>query len=276
MIGDFLSVMMLPFLACLVFAGIHAYLGYHVIQRQVIFVDLALAQIAVLGASLSLVFGYGFESPQSYWLSLLFTIIGASIFALTRSRKEIIPQEAIIGIVYAVSAALVIMVLSRSGEGDEHIRHMLAGNVLLVRGGDVLKTALIYAVVGFFHWIYRKKFFLISENYEAAYTKGEKVRLWDFLFYISFGIVITSSVKIAGVLLVFSFLIVPPVCAMLISQNLIARICLGWAVGFVVSILGMTLSYYLNFPTGASVVSMLGLVLAVISVLKKWKASREL
>jgi zinc/manganese transport system permease protein len=269
MIPDFLSVMGLPLLACLVFTGIHAYLGYHVIQRQVIFVDLALAQIAVLGASLALIFGYGFESSQSYWLSLAFTVIGASIFALSRSRKQTVPQEAVIGIVYVVSAALLIMVLSRSGEGDEHIRHMFTGNILLVRGEEVLKTALIYLGVGLFHWLYRKKFFMISDNYKEAYLKGLRVRFWDFLFYASFGIVITSSVKIAGVLLVFAFLIVPPVCAMLISQNTGARILWGWVAGFVVSVLGMTVSYFLNFPTGASVVSMFGLVLALIVVLKK-------
>src|SRR3989338_959564 len=104
--NGFFEIMAWPFLACLVLAGIHAYLGLHVIEREVIFVDLALAQIAALGGSLALVVGYGMDSAHSYWLSLGFTIAGAAIFSLTRFKKQLIPQEAIIGITYAVSAAL--------------------------------------------------------------------------------------------------------------------------------------------------------------------------
>lgn len=266
---EFLQIMTLPFLASLILTGIHAYLGFHVIERQVIFVDLALAQIAVLGASFALIMGHDLDSSQSYWLSLIFTIVGAAIFSLTRFKKQRIPQEAIIGIVYAVSAALLIIVLSRSGEGDEHIRQALVGNILVVRVSEVLKILMIYIAIGLFHFIYRRQFLMISSNPDEAFQKGLNVRFWDFLFYVSFGFVVTSSVKIAGVLLVFSYLIVPSICAMLFSDHIKTRLLLGWTVGFLASILGMTVSYYLDFPTGASVVCMFGAILIFLSVLKR-------
>jgi zinc/manganese transport system permease protein len=265
---EFLRVMTLPFLACLVLTGIHAYLGLHVIERQVIFVDLALAQIAALGAALALVFGQDIESVHAYWLSLGLTVVGAGIFSLTRFKKQRIPQEAMIGIVYAVSAALLVLVLSRSGEGDEHIRQSLVGNILLVTNSEILKILLIYSAIGLFHFIFRDKFFLISQNPERAFEKGWNVRFWDFLFYLSFGFVVTSSVKIAGVLLVFSFLIVPAACAVLFSKKPGVRLMLGWGVGIAASLLGMAVSYFLDFPTGASVVCAFGGILVTLGVVR--------
>ncbi len=267
--AEFLHIMTLPFLACLVFTGIHAYLGLHVIERQVIFVDLALAQIAAVGASLGLVFGFSIASPASYWISLGFTIIGAGIFSLTRFKKQRIPQEAIIGIVYAVSAALLILVLSRSGEGDEQIRQALVGNILLINLPEIIKIAVIYFVIGVIHFYCRKQFFLISQDPDEAFKKGLNVRFWDFLFYVSFGFVVTSSVKIAGVLVVFAFLIVPPTCAILFSNNAKIRLMLGWIIGFIVSAMGMAISYFLDFPTGASVVCAFGITLVILLAAKK-------
>ena len=267
--SEFLHVMALPFAACLILTGIHAYLGLHVIERQVIFVDLALAQIAALGASLALVFGYGLDSVQSYWMSLGFTLCGAAIFSLTRFKKQQIPQEAIIGITYAVSAALLILIVSRSGEGDEHIKQALIGNILLIRLPEIFKILGIYLVIGLFHYFFREKFLLISQNPEEAYRKGINVRFWDFLFYASFGFVVTSSVRIAGVLLVFSFLVVPSVVAILFSDRTRARLAIGWAIGFLASILGMAVSYYFDFPTGASVVCTFGLILITIMAIRK-------
>lgn len=266
---EFFQIMTLPFLVSLILTGIHAYLGFHVIERQVIFVDLALAQIAVLGASFALIMGYDFDSGQSYWLSLGFTIIGAAIFSLTRFKKQRIPQEAIIGIVYAVSAAFLVIILSRSGEGDQHIRQALVGNILVVRGSEILKILMIYVMIGFFHFLYRRQFLMISSNPEEAFQRGINVRLWDFLFYASIGFVVTSSVKIAGVLLVFSYLIVPSVCAMLFSDNLRTRLILGWLTGFLASILGIVTSYYLDLPTGASIVCVFGVILIFMAIMKK-------
>lgn len=266
--SEFTHIMALPLLACLILVGIHAYLGFHVIERQVIFVDLALAQIAVLGASFSVVMGQGWESFHAYILSLGFTIIGAGIFSLTRFRHQHIPQEALIGITYVVSAALLMIVFSRSGEGDEHIRQALIGNILLVSWSEVIKIAIIYLFVGAFHFIYRDKFLAISKDPEKAFKGGLNVRFWDFLFYISFGIVVTSSVKIAGVLLVFSFLIIPSVCAMLFSNQLKMRLALGWGIGVIGSILGMGASYFFDFPTAASVVCVLAAILLLCLSLK--------
>lgn len=273
---EFFQVMALPFLACLILTGIHAYLGFHVIERQVIFVDLALAQIAALGGGVAMVFGCDFNSTLSYGMSLAFTMIGAFVFSLTRflpagpaDQKQRVPQEAAIGIAYAVSAALLILVLSRSGEGDEHIRRALTGNILLVNSRDVAAMAALYSLVGVIHFLFRRPFFLISQSPEKALKEGINIRLWDFLFYALFGIVVTSSVKIAGVLLVFAFLVVPPVCAMLFADKPASRLLLGWGVGSGASVVGMAVSYYMDFPTGASVVCVFGFFLIILSGLKK-------
>jgi len=263
---EFIQVMSLPFLVCLILTGIHAYLGFHVIERQVIFVDLALAQIAVLGASFALVLGYHMDSAQGYWFSLTFTMIGAAIFALTRFKKQKVPHEAIIGIVYVVSAALLLIVLSFSGEGTEHIRQSLVGNILLVNPHQLLKMFIIYSIVGIVHFIFRKQFYLISENPQQAFQNGLNVRGWDFLFYITFGLVVTSSVEIAGVLLVFSFLVIPAVCAMLLSDKLKTRLILGWSIGTLGSMIGMAFSYWFDFPTGASVVCVFGMILLLLAL----------
>jgi zinc/manganese transport system permease protein len=264
----FFHIMALPFLACLVLTGIHAYLGFHVIERQVIFVDLALAQIAVLGASFAIVLGHDLDSALSYWISLGFAIIGAAIFSLTRFKKQRIPQEAIIGIAYAVSAALLIIVLSRSGEGDEQIKQALVGNILLVTFPEIAKMFVVYLVIGIMHFFFRHQFFMISKNPEEAFGKGLNVRLWDFLFYVTFGFVVTSSVKIAGVLLVFSFLVVPSVCAILVSKTIGVRLAVGWTIGVIASILGMAASYFLDFPTGASVVCVFGSILVSLALVR--------
>ncbi|MBI4353012.1 MAG: metal ABC transporter permease [Candidatus Omnitrophica bacterium] len=272
MTTGFWSVMLLPFIACLVLTGIHAYLGLHVIERGIIFVDLALAQIAALGAGFSLLLHHEFQGPIAYWFSLGFTVIGAAVFSLTRFRRQKLPQEAVIGIVYAVSAALLVMVLSRSAEGDEHVRRSLVGNVLLVSHKDIMDMTVVYTAVGLFHFLFRRQFFLISKSPEEAYAKGLRVPFWDFFFYVSFGIVVTSSVRIAGVLLVFSFLVVPALCAMLFGGSLKQRLFLGWAVGGAASLLGMAVSYFFDFPTGASVVCVFGGLLLVAALLRRaWR-----
>lgn len=266
---EFAHIMLLPFGACLILAGIHAYLGLHVIEREVIFVDLALAQIAALGAGLGIMFGYDFHAPASYWLSLGFTVIGAAIFAATRFRKQRVPQEAIIGIVYVVAAALLVIVLSFSGEGDQHIRQVFIGNILLVSPQEIVKILIIYTLIGVFHFIFRRQFYLISQNPQKAFESGLRVRFWDFLFYVSFGIVVTSSVPVAGVLLVFSFLIVPAVCAMIFTDAMRKRLLLGWTFGFLGSVGGIIVSYVLDLPTGAAIVCIFGAMLLICVILKK-------
>ena len=269
--NDFVILMWKPLLACMILTGMHAYLGVHVIERKVIFVDLALAQIAALGACVALLFGFDVTDPAAYWFSLSATFIGAVIFSLTRTRKETVPHEAIIGIVYAVSAALAILLLSRSAEGDEHIRQMLVGNVSLVTTTEILYMAVLYGLIGLVHWVFRRQFVIVSTQPETAYKRHVSVKLWDLLFYLTFGLVVTSSVKIAGVLMVFTFLIVPSVAAILFSQRLSVRLLIGWAMGFVGSLMGIALSYFLDLPTGATVVCSFGVILVLLSVFRRFK-----
>lgn len=261
------QVLLPAFVASLILTGIHAYLGVHVVERGVIFVDLSLAQIAALGTTVAYLAGYGLHSNTAYLFSLGFTFLGAAIFAMSRShsRKTRIPQEAIIGIVYAVSAAVAILVMSKATQETEHLKDMLVGNILSVSWEEIFKTAVLYSLVGFFHYVYRRRFLLISMNEAEALRQGLNIRFWDFLFYISFGFVVTSSVAIAGVLLVFCFLIVPSVTAMLFSERLGPRLAIGWTMGALVSAGGVALSFLLDLPTGAAIVGTFGAALLVIA-----------
>ncbi len=232
-----------PFAASLILTGIHAYLGVHVVERGVIFVDLSLAQIAAFGATVALLMpfaGHDPHGPWVYWISLAFTFVGAAVFATIRSRRARIPQEAIIGISYAVASAASILAMSSSTSESEHLKDMLVGNILAVSWEEVLKTAALYAAVGAFHYVFRRQFLAISMSHrDGADPPGLNVRLWDFLFYASFGFVVTSSVAIAGVLLVFCYLIVPSVAAMLYSERIGRRLAIGWTMGTVVSALAI-------------------------------------
>ena len=261
-----IGVMLRPLIACLILTGIHTYLGIHVISREVIFVDLALAQIAALGAAFAFLLGYSLQSQTAAIISLAFTLLGAAIFSLTRPRHRGISQEAIIGIVYAVSAATFILVIDRAPQGAEHIKEMLVGSILTVTDSQIIKTFLLYAGIGLFHWFFRRKFLLISFSPEEVVARGLRVRLWDFLFYASFGVVVTIAVQMAGVLLVFAFLIVPAFVSTLFAHSLSRRLAIGWALGFVGSILGLFLSYILDMPTGAAVVATFGGLLILSSL----------
>lgn len=253
-----------PFVASLILTGIHAYLGVHVVERGVIFVDLALAQIAALGATVAIVVGMDPHGRGSYWISLGFTFLGAAIFAFARTRRGHIPQEAFIGIAYSVASAMAILLMSKATGETEHLKDMLVGNILAVSWPEVRKTAILYALVGIFHYVFRKKFLLISMNHEKADSLGVSVRFWDFLFYASFGFVVTSSVAIAGVLLVFCYLIVPSVGAMLFADRIGPRLAIGWTMGTLVSALGCYLSVQLDTPTGATIVVTFGGILILM------------
>jgi zinc/manganese transport system permease protein len=230
----------------------------------VIFVDLALAQIAALGATIAILVGMDPHGRGAYFLSLGFTFLGAAIFAMARSRRGHIPQEAFIGIAYAVASAAAILAMSKATGETEHLKDMLVGNILAVSRAEVAKTALLYGVVGLFHYIFRHKFLLISTNAAEAERQGLNVRLWDFLFYASFGFVVTSSVAIAGVLLVFCYLIVPSVGAMLFADRVGPRLAIGWTMGTLVSALGVYFSVSLDTPTGATIVCTFGAVLILM------------
>ncbi|MGH9315212.1 MAG: metal ABC transporter permease [Vicinamibacterales bacterium] len=260
-----------PFAASLILTGIHAYLGVHVVERGVIFVDLSLAQIAALGATIALllpVSGGDPHAPVVYWISLGFTFIGAAIFSMVRTRRARIPQEAIIGIAYAVASAAAILAMSKSTSQAEHLKDMLVGNIIAVSWAEVGQTAGLYGAIGLFHYVFRQKFLAISMDPQRAEEAGVSIRLWDFLFYASFGFVVTSSVAIAGVLLVFCYLIVPSVAAMLYADRIGARLAIGWTMGTIVSALGVYLSLWLDLPTGATIVCTFGLVLVLMAAVK--------
>src|SRR5438270_2843494 len=261
---EILPFLILPFLASLILTGIHAYLGVHVVERGVIFVDLALAQIAALGATIAILAGMDPHGSSAYWISLAFTFMGALIFSFVRSATARIPLEAIIGITYAVASAAAILAMSKATGETEHLKDMLVGNILAVSKGEVIKTAILYGVIGLFHYIFRHKFLLISINPDEARRQGISLRTWDFLFYASFGFVVTSSVAIAGVLLVFCYLIVPSVGAMLFADRIGTRLAIGWTMGTLVSALGCYLSVQLDTPTGATIVVTFGGILVLM------------
>ncbi len=267
---EILGFLILPFLASLILTGIHAYLGVHVVERGVIFVDLALAQIAALGATVAILVGIDPHGRGSYWISLAFTFLGAGIFALVRAHRGRIPLEAFIGITYAVASAGAILAMSKATGETEHLKDMLVGNILAVSRTEVIRTAILYGVIGLFHYIFRKKFLLISTNPRAAAAQGISIGLWDFLFYASFGFVVTSSVAIAGVLLVFCYLVVPSVGAMLYSDHIGRRLAIGWTMGTLVSALGCYLSVYLDLPTGATIVCTFGGVLLAMFMVRQF------
>lgn len=272
--GDFtlaqvLNFLAAPFAASLILTGIHSYLGVHVVERGVIFVDLSLAQIAALGATIAVLLPFSGGDPHApsvYWVSLLFTFIGAAIFSMIRGKRSRIPQEAIIGISYAVASAAAILAMSKSTSQAEHLKDMLVGNIIAVSWYEVAETAALYGAVGIFHYVFRKQFLTISMSHDDAEATGLNVRWWDFLFYASFGFVVTSSVAIAGVLLVFCYLIVPSVAAMLYADTIGKRLAIGWTMGTIVSALGVYLSLLLDLPTGATIVCTFGLVLVLMSI----------
>jgi zinc/manganese transport system permease protein len=269
--------MFVPFLACLVLSINHVYLGIHVIARKVIFVDLALAQIAALGATYALTLGYdpNIDSFRVSLFSLAFTFVGAGAFAIARMRKDKIPQEAFIGIIYAAASAAAILILSKSATGGEELKHMLVGDVLLVSLPSVLNMALLYGSIGIFHILFRKKFLAISLDPEKAEDSGIRIRFWDILFYMSFGLVITKSVAIVGVLLVFSYLVVPAVIAHMWADTIRGRLLLGWMIAILASTFGIGWSFYADYPTGPAVVVMLAIFLVASGIIYYLQNARE-
>jgi len=256
-----IQVLFLPFLACLILTGIHVYLGIHVISRKVIFVDIALAQIAALGATVAFLIGYDPRSEGAYYVSLGFAILAAVIFALTRTKHERVPQEAVIGLAYATAAAAAILLADISPHGAEHLHDLLAGSIVWVTPAQIIKTAILYTGIGIFHIIFRKRFLLISLHPEQAYDQGIRVRLWDFWFYLSFGVVITSSVQIAGVLLVFCYLVAPSVFAVMFFEDLRRRLLTGWAMAAFVSTIGLLFSY--DRPSGPTIMVCFAVALGI-------------
>ena len=257
------SLWLAPLVACMLIVAIHSYLGVHVIAREVIFVDLSLAQMAALGSTVAIFAGAEPDSARSFAYALGFTTIGAALFALTRSDhgKGRVPQEAIIGIVFVVASAAAILVADKAPRGGEAIKDILVGSLLWVGWPAIVRLAVVYAVVGVFHFLLRRRFLTISFEAAEAEAKGWRLRWWDFWFYLSFGIVITFSVPIVGVLLVFSFLVVPAAIAFQFTRDHTRLAAYSWLAGVLASAGGLWLSFRYDLPTGPLIVCVFGLLL---------------
>jgi len=263
-----------PIVACVLLPWLLVYLGLHVVQRGIIFIDIAMAQMAALGICVAVLFRLELESWTTFVIALAFTLAGAAIFSVTGKRTSQIPQEAVIGIAYVVAAAAAVLLLSRAAEGDEEIKNMLVGNILLVTPREVWERFALFAGVGIFHFVFRRNFLLVSFDRDGAYQKGLRVRWWDFFFYAVFGLVVTSFVRIAGVLLVFSYLIVPAVCGINLAQRTANRLLIGWFIALLGGIAGLFLSYWWDLPSGAAIVCTFGALLILISLFALWRRPR--
>lgn len=266
---EFLSVMGPALVASLLLTAIYVYFGIHIVRRGVIFVDLALAQVAAMGTTFAFLVGYPLEGREAYLFSLAFAFLGSLVFTLTRAREEEVSQEAIIGIVYAFAAAAMVLLVDKAPHGAEHIKYLLVGNILWVTWKTIGNLLIVILIVALFHFFFRHKFSLVSFNPEQARTEGISVALWDLFFYISLAWVVTSSVQVAGVLLIFSFLIVPAVCGILLSSSFRMSLLVGWLVGVGVSLAGSSLSYSWDLPTGATIICTFGITLLLIGALKR-------
>ena len=264
--ADLFSLMKWPLIASLILPWLLVYLGLHIVQRGVIFVDLALAQMAAFGTCVSMLAGYDVHDWQSYAFSLGFTFVGAVVLTFTRTRRQRVPQEALIGIVYVMAAAASILALSRSTGGKEELQRSLVGELLVVPSNDVLKTFALFVAVGICHFLFRKKFLAISTNPEQAAASGLNVRWWDFVFYMLFGLVVTSFVHIGGVLLVFSYLVVPAVSAAYLTHSFLLRFILGWTIATVCSLTSLLITAKVDLPIGAAMVCVLGIALVAIII----------
>lgn len=270
--SDFVQIMIAPFVACIVLIALFAYLGIHIIAREVIFVDLSLAQMAALGSTSALLFGVAPTSGLGHLFALGATILGAFIFAMTRTsrHRRRVPQEAIIGIVFVVASAAAILVADRAPTGAELIKDILVGSILWVDWTTVLRLAVVFGMVGVFHWVLRRRFLTISLHEEAAEEIGWSTRWWDFLFYASFGIAVAVAVPVAGVLLVFTFLVVPAAIAFLFTRRTVLLTTISWSAAALASAAGLALSFQLDLPTGPLIICVFGLVLLGAGFVCRW------
>ena len=268
--------MLPPFVACLTLIGIHGYFGIHVLKRGIIFIDIAMAQIAALGVTFAVIFHIDHESPLTYPISLGFVALAAWFFSSLKCKKPRICLEAIIGICYAVAATAAVIIIDKAAGSHEHTKEMLIGSILWVQWPEIIKSLIVYSLIGAFHFIFRHKFIPLSEDYDGAQKSGMKIQLWDFLFYLSLGIVVMHSVRIGGILIVFAFLIIPSSISALFSSKWSSRIVIGWVTGTLVSILGLILSWNKDVPSGPAVVLFLGLFLIVSVIIKSFSRSKKM
>jgi len=275
-------IMAAPLFACLTLVGIHGYFGIHVLKREIIFIDIAMAQIAALGGTIFSLLpavatvedgithyeAHG-AGPLAYICSLVLVFLAAGVFTLLKSEKLFVSIEAMIGITFAVATTISVILIDKAAGGDVHIKEMLVGSILWVKWFDILKSFIVYSIIGGLHYIFRHKILPISENYQKAKDKGINVKLWDFFFYFTLGIVVIHSVKIAGILVVFAFLIIPASISVLFSEKWSSRIILGYTVGTIVTMFGIYFSWAMDVPAGPAVILFLGLALILALIIRK-------
>jgi zinc/manganese transport system permease protein len=237
-------------------------------MREVIFIDIALAQIAGLGSSFALFWGIETSTVGAFILSLIFTFLAAILLSLTRKLSSFVPQEAFIGILYATGAAAVLLAGDRLPHGNEHVHDLMCGHLLWVNWNEVLLYLIIYTMLGSIYFAIHKRLMRVSQTNRSEKTVNNSYILWDFIFYALLGLLVTFAVRVAGVLLVFGFLIVPAVIGTLLSSHFQKRLIIGWLSGVLISLLGSYISYTLDFPTGATVVVCLGVSLLFIAIAK--------
>jgi len=266
-----IELMVAPFVASMLLVAMLSYLGVHIIARGVIFVDLALAQMAALGATFGLLFHVSADAPLSYAFALGFTTLGAAVFALTREHSEErrVPQEAIIGIVYIVATAAAMLIADQTPAGGEAVKDVLVGSLLWVSWPTIGRIAVVYAVVGVIQWLLRDRFLTISLREETAEERGWRIRWWDFLFYGLFGVVITLAVPLAGILLVFTLLVVPAVVAFQFTRSTAGLIAISWSVSALAVVAGLATSFHYDLPTGPLMVCTFGLLLLAAMVVRR-------
>jgi zinc/manganese transport system permease protein len=267
-LGDAVSFLLYPFAASVAFVLIHSYLGVHVLRRNIVFADLALAQLSALGATVAFALGYPPVSPAGFAYAFAFTTLGAALLTATRALSRFVSQEAFVGILYVAATAATILVVDRSPQGAEHVKKILVGSILTVEPPELIKFAALYGVIGLLHWFARRPMLAVATEAEPTGRSRVAVSLWDFLFFVSFGVVVTSSVTTAGVLLVFSFLIVPAVVGSMFSRAVHVVLAIAWSAGILASALGLAGSFVLDLPTGAAMVMAFVLMLALAGLAK--------
>ncbi len=251
-----------PFLGCMVLILIHAYFGIHILERGVIFLDLSLAQFIAVGIALSCYMG---DDPSTRYFYLAgFAILGALLLSFSKEISRFVNIEAFIGVLYVFSFAVSILFLDKSPHGTEEFKTILNGNILWMTGKDLLHASLLYAGIGILHLVFWKKFI------DLSYGKG-KAFFWEFLFFLSFAFVLVSSVQIAGILQVFSFLVIPALIGRIYTNNAVKILFRGWGIGFLVSLIGVFLSFRLDVPTAPLIVASLS---GIFFILLSAKAKR--
>lgn len=261
---DVIAMLGLPFLACLILSAILGYIGIHVLKREIIFIDIALAQIVAVGNIVAhMVFGAQMGSLLCYTFALLLALLAAAFYSLVRKRIVRIPMEGIIGISYALAAAVALLLVGMGTGGHIHIQHILAGSILWTTWQDILWSSIVFAGVSLVFFLCRRPLAKISDNYKTAIRQEVNVAWWDFLFYTLVGIVITFGVRLAGVVLVFSFLIIPTTVSAMFSSNWRTRFLIAWFVGVAASLVGLLFAERFDFSVGPAVALFLGV--AIIS-----------